>query len=254
MSFGLLPAKPEELATMTHIRSSQSVLKTATLPAFVDLSPKFPAPGDQGAEGSCTAWAVGYATRGYEARKDVWANIAPTTTSPQYNFSPSYIYNQLNGGQDAGITYPAALSLVKTQGVGTLADMPYVVGQFKTQPSSAARADAAKYKSASFGVIAPNDLATMKSKLAAGYPVMIAITVYPAFLNLPQSATYTQVSGQMLGRHAITVVGYSDAKQAVEVINSWGTWWGARGYGWISYSALNQITNEAYSQLDPSGH
>jgi hypothetical protein len=37
----------------------------AFLPSKIDLSKKFPTPGDQGQLGSCTAWAVGYAARSY---------------------------------------------------------------------------------------------------------------------------------------------------------------------------------------------
>ena len=37
------------------------------LPEVVDLSHYFPVPGDQGNQGSCTGWAVGYAARAYYA-------------------------------------------------------------------------------------------------------------------------------------------------------------------------------------------
>ena len=35
------------------------------LPREVDLSARFPRAGSQGQQGSCTAWAVGYAVRSY---------------------------------------------------------------------------------------------------------------------------------------------------------------------------------------------
>ncbi len=41
--------------------------------------------------------------------------------------------------------------------------------------------------------------------------------------------------------HAITMVGWDDAKKAVRCRNNWGTGWGESGYCWISYDAVPQI-------------
>jgi hypothetical protein len=41
--------------------------------------------------------------------------------------------------------------------------------------------------------------------------------------------------------HAITAVGWSDAKQAIRVRNQWNVDWGDKGYGWIAYSAVPHI-------------
>ena len=232
---------------MTQIRH---VLGTVALPSFVDLSAKMPAVGNQGSEGACVAWASAYAMRGYEARRDVWSSIDPKNTAPALNISPSFVYNQINGGHDAGSSIPAALSLMQSKGAATLADMPYVAGQFKTQPSAAALADAAHYKLSSYGYIAPNNLTSIKAELAAGSPVILAINVYNNFFLLGSNQIYSAVSGAYQGGHAVTVVGYNDSKQAVEIINSWGPSWGTAGYGWISYPALNQIAVEAYSAID----
>jgi hypothetical protein len=249
-SLGLVNAQPSEVLRMTHIRRTLGVV---SLPAAVDLSAKMPSVGDQGAEGSCVAWATAYAMRGYEAREDVWSASAPKSTDPTLNFSASFVYNQVNGGRDAGTSIPAALNLLQQKGAATLADMPYVAGQYTTQPSAAAVADAAHYKLASYGYIAPTDLTSMKVQLAAGIPVMLAIKVYSNFFSLGANQVYTGVAGTLEGGHAVSIVGYDDTKQAVEIINSWGPYWGTAGYGWISYSALSQIGLEAYSAIDDHG-
>jgi hypothetical protein len=41
----------------------------AFLPDRVDLSDRFPTPGDQGRQNSCVGWSVGYAARAYYANK-----------------------------------------------------------------------------------------------------------------------------------------------------------------------------------------
>ena len=71
------------------------------LPEEVDLSSKFPTPGDQGQQSSCTAWATGYAMRSYyEGKRRNW-----DFSSPERIISPAYIYNRLHdfrGNCDTG--------------------------------------------------------------------------------------------------------------------------------------------------------
>ena len=249
-ALGFIPADPADIARMAHIRRT---LALVALPSSVDLSPKMPAVGNQGQEGSCVAWASAYAMRGYEARRDVWSSVEPQTTNPAYNFSASFIYNQVNGGRDDGSTIPAALSLMETKGTATLADMPYVAGSYMTQPSSAALSDAANYKLASYGYIAPTDLTSIKTQLAAGLPVVVAIKVYRNLFSLGYNKIYTGIGGTYEGGHAVAIVGYNNSKSAVEIINSWGPYWSTGGYGWISYAALSKIAVEAYSAIDTNG-
>jgi Papain family cysteine protease len=249
-SLGLITADPADIARLPSIRH---VLSVGGLPSSTDLSAKMPAVGNQGGEGSCVAWALAYAMRGYEAREDVWSSIAPQTTDPALNFSPSFVYNQLAHGKDTGITIPAALTLLKQKGAATLADMPYVAGQFTTQPPAAAFADAVHYKLSSFGSIAPTDLTSMKAQLAAGIPVLLAIKVYSNLYALKSNQVYTGISGTYEGGHAVSLVGYDDAKQTFKFINSWGPGWGTAGYGTISYPGLSQVVVEAYSAIDDRG-
>lgn len=39
--------------------------------------------------------------------------------------------------------------------------------------------------------------------------------------------------------HAITIVGWDDDLQAWLIKNSWGEFWGEKGYGWVGYDACN---------------
>ncbi|MEO1987226.1 MAG: C1 family peptidase [Martelella sp.] len=45
-------------------------------------------------------------------------------------------------------------------------------------------------------------------------------------------------TGRPDGGHAVTLVGYKESGQYFKFINSWGTNWGDRGYGRLSYDAL----------------
>ena len=56
------------------------------------------------------------------------------------------------------------------------------------------------------------------------------------------------------GGHAVLAVGYDDAKKigsakgALLIRNSWGTGWGAEGYGWLPYDyVLKGLANDFWS-------
>ncbi|PSN67702.1 cysteine proteinase [Corynespora cassiicola Philippines] len=40
-------------------------------------------------------------------------------------------------------------------------------------------------------------------------------------------------------QHVVLVVGYDDNRGAWLIRNSWGTWWGDNGYGWVGYGQMN---------------
>jgi hypothetical protein len=46
------------------------------------------------------------------------------------------------------------------------------------------------------------------------------------------------------------VVGYDDARQALKLMNSWGTSWGNGGYAWLAYDILPKVVREAYVVTD----
>jgi hypothetical protein len=85
----------------------------------------------------------------------------------------------------------------------------------------------------------------LKSRLAAGDPIVIGFMVDKGFDQLRGSQVYAGQQG-MTYPHALTVVGYDDYKQAFKVINSWGIEWGQKGFGWISYDAFQRDAREAY--------
>lgn len=51
--------------------------------------------------------------------------------------------------------------------------------------------------------------------------------------------------------HAVTLVGWDDARSAWLIKNSWNTWWGESGYMWISYNCNNVGLGTAWVQPAP---
>lgn len=203
------------------------------LPSAVDLSASLPAPGDQGRQGSCVGWAVAYATKTYqEVVEQGWSR-----DQARYQYSPSFIYNQINGGSDNGAYMGTALDLVVSKGADSLKFFPYSDSNFTTQPDAASLTRAANFKALSWSTLAQSTSA-IKLALASGSPVLVTFDVMSDFDNLSaQNPTYdTAAPATNRGNHAAVLTGYDDQRGAFRLLNSWGTGWGLSGTGWLAYS------------------
>jgi C1A family cysteine protease len=216
-----------------------------TLPSAVDLSKDFPIPASQGQQSSCVGWATAYALKTYQERVEIGWSLEPA----EHKFSPAYIYNQINHGRDNGSQIYDALDLVVTQGVATFATMPYSDQDFLTQPSTAARQEAAQFKGKSWKTA--NGTMEIKDALANRLPVVVAILVFDDFLHLQGPNSVYNTFGTFQGSHAVTIVGYDDDRYggAFKIINSWSQNWGAGGYFWMPYTVANQVLSTPYGFL-----
>ena len=210
-----------------------------TLPSAVDLSKDFPIPADQGRQNSCVGWATAYAMKTYQERVEIGWSLEPA----EHKFSPAYIYNQINHGGDNGSQLFDALNVVVNQGVATLASTPYNDRDFLTQPSNAARQEAAHYKGKSWKTA--NGTMEIKDALANRLPVVVVTEVFDSLHHLQGPNSVYNTFGTYEGRHAVTIVGYDDDRYggAFKLINSWSRNWGDGGYFWMPYSVANQFVN-----------
>ncbi|MCB1325985.1 MAG: hypothetical protein H7A21_15240 [Spirochaetales bacterium] len=251
---GFNPTSEEQLATVPEV-ARQSLM---TLPERVDLSANMPPVGDQGTQGSCVAWAVGYALKSYQERiEHRWAYDSPVLGGQGNRvFSPAYIYNQLNGGIDMGLMIDDALRLLVRRGVAPWKYMPYDPGNFRRQPLELAHAEAERYKAKRFSRIDGRNIPTIKALLAAGHALPFGMTFDMAFYNL-RGGIYDRAGGRVLGGHSMTLVGYDDTRVsagghigAFKVINSWGDGWGEDGFGWISYKMWTKLRPQTFIVYD----
>ena len=212
------------------------------LPDKVDLSSKFPQPGYQGAIGSCAAWAVGYACKTYQ--ETIERHLDPQITASQ--FSPSFIYNMVNKGENKGSTFPEVFNLVKELGCATMSTMPYTT-DYLLKPNTKAIKEAENYKIQDYKRLqnGPGLIPAMKASLAKGQAVIIALRVYENFRKL-KNEIYDEISGPQTGGHGMCLVGYDDHNKTFKLINSWGKKWGENGYCRISYDLVDKLFMEAY--------
>jgi C1A family cysteine protease len=242
-----LGARPDTIQTKNRVgfySSGLSVQAIQALPASADLTAQLPPVGNQGNQSSCVAWAVAYALKTYQEKVEENWDVQTDTC---HQFSPSWIYNQINGGYDLG-SYPSdALDLLVNKGCDTLCYFPYYSYDWTAQPDYASYQRAINFKSLSWFFI--NTVNDMKFQLANGNAVICTFRIYPDFdeLNVgnpiyDDANPYSdpQYPDGYRGYHAVCLVGYDDSKQAFKLINSWGaTDWGLQGYGWLSYQFCN---------------
>ncbi|MDP4203875.1 MAG: C1 family peptidase [Bacteroidota bacterium] len=203
-----------------------------------------PSIGDQGGEGSCVGWAVGYTALGI-------------LMYPQYGNwyaarrSPNYVYNQIKQSSDcgSGSLTTNALNLVLNQGDCSWNSMPYVDGDCATLPNTTQQTEAAQNKALQWAALDKTDITGMKQAIDLGYPVVIAFAVYQSFKDMFNSGNgiWNANSGAFLGNHATCIVGYDDNKAMVKVQNQWGAAGGDQGFFWIPYTFIQSgCLKEAY--------
>ena len=228
--------------------------KTATYRAFLpertDLSSRFPLPGDQGKEGSCVAWAVGYAARAYYAGAAEGRDVRKMSNVP----SPGFIYDSVVATPNdciSGLIITNALDFLKLKGSMSYSDYPYHPLHC-SRPAQNLTARATDFRIDDWLAVDFDDVDQVKGELAKGNPVIIGLKrTTLAFDHLKKNQIYqidadARSASNRTSGHAVTVVGYDERRQAFHLINSWGASWGDGGYGWISYDTFKSEVGEAY--------
>ena len=215
---------------------------TVSLPRSIDLSGNFPVPGSQGMQSSCVGWAVAYLKSYQERLEERWDFTRNT------QFSPAWIYNQINDGRDEGSHPLRAMELIQSKGAATLATMPYDPNDHLTQPDDRAIEEALSFLGGTIERV--DSVNQYKAALAHRVPFVLGIPVYPSFNGLRgANAAYNDLSGTWQGGHAVVVVGYDDYRfgGAFKVLNSWGSGWGDRGFFWIPYDTFRDSRFDTYA-------
>ena len=242
---GLIPLSDEEYDALDE----RDPLMRGVLPEFIDLSSFLPEAGNQGAQGSCVGWAVGYALKTYHEAKEGQI-VRP---DDYYHFSPAFIYNTIKQGDDcmAGSRITDALNLVQQIGAVSMSDFPYIEASCDL-PTVAVSERGADYKIKNYNRLRRGDLFGIKEALSNEKPVVAGMYVYPDFYFWEGNGVYevAQTDEDARDYHAVTIVGYDDSKEALKIFNSWGPEWGDDGYVWMHYDTAKEIVREAYVTTD----
>jgi hypothetical protein len=240
-------------------------LAPGSLPRSISLERYAPRAGDQGQQGSCTAWATAYAAR------TIQESVSKGADPNEIAFSPSYLYNQLTNGSCTGTSIRAAMELVKKQGLVPLQEFPYNDQECDRRPNATLREQAQQFRLLGYNRLTQNgddyrvDLNAIKQNLAQGAPVVIGMLVGGSFYRMQGKKLWQPTQQDFdamqrsrgasivndgaeagFGGHALCVIGYDDDYEggAFQIQNSWGPDWGERGNFWMRYRDFEIFTNE----------
>ena len=235
------------------------------LPASVDLRPWCAPIEDQGSLGSCTANA-GVGMMEYFERKAFGKHIDASRL-----FLYKVTRNLLHWTGDTGAFLRSTMGALVLFGVPPEEYWPYKIADFDKEPSAFCYAFGQAYQAISYyrldppGTSAAQLLNTIKTNLSGGLPSMFGFTVYSSYSQASATGKlpYPTPKEKIVGGHAIVAVGYDDKMKikntnpgAVETVgaflirNSWGTGWGAAGYGWLPYQyVLSGLAEDWWSLI-----
>jgi C1A family cysteine protease len=225
-----------------------------TLPKKVDLRSHFSPIEDQGSLGSCTANAAVGLMEYFERR----------AFGRHLDASRLFLYkverNLLGWTGDTGAYLRTAMEAMVLFGAPPERYWPYdgrapaSNTRYDVEPPAFCYAFASSYQALKYFRLDPNTatssqvLHNIRTFLAGGFPSMFGFPVYSEFdYPLPGALiAYPTPTSHYRGGHAIVACGYDDTLQigadkgALLVRNSWGTGWGASGYGWMSYKYVTE--------------
>lgn len=205
--------------------------------------------------GTCFAYASAYAGR------SILYNRTNNDTSAAMKFSAGYIVRKLqrrrlgNRFCTKGASTVAACESIEKEGVVPFERYP---DECSLLGVTRLAAEAAKYKAKATSLFEPcaSDslkIASIKEALANSNPVVLGMNAVTSFHRNNADATpdlWTPTDAEIKNNncksanHAICVVGFDDTKYGgvFEVMNSWGTDWKNKGFTYVRYSQLVQLS------------
>ncbi|MBP1733459.1 MAG: peptidase papain [Deltaproteobacteria bacterium] len=270
---GWLPDYPDFRDYTAEHKTVQPLLKQmkvgkavkASLPASVDLRAWCPPIEDQGSLGSCTANA-GVGMMEYFERRAFGKHIDASRL-----FLYKVTRNLLHWTGDTGAFLRSTMGALVLFGVPPEEYWPYKIADFDKEPTAFCYAFGQAYHAIDYyrldppGTVITDLLARIKTNLAAGLPAMFGFTVYSSYTQAGTTGKipFPTPKEKIVGGHAIVAVGYDDKMKikntnqgatettgAFLIRNSWGTGWGAAGYGWLPYQyVLSGLAEDWWSLI-----
>ena len=199
---------------------------------YVDLRPWASPVEDQYRLGSCTGQAV---VGAYELL------LNKNQPDQLIDLSRLFVYYNarlLEDGVsiDQGAYVRDAIKAVRQYGVCAESLWPYDTEKFAIKPGLECYNDAKRRTIKNYYRLVT--LQDILDALNADHPVVFSLAVYPQFddisadnpiLAMPKSDDH------FLGGHAMTLVGYDLHRQLLLARNSFGAYWGDKGYCWIPF-------------------
>lgn len=236
----------QQLARLTLATQPIGELKAAptdTTARAVDYTARMPTVKNSGNEGSTVGFAVA-TTLEYQIEKTLGKRI---TISPRYIYYCARLKTG-NTDTDSGAMLRDAIdALLKNGGVAEEA-WPYKAGEFAAKPPKNID-QAERFKISRAWPV--HDVKELKAALQTYGPVVGGFAVYESGESADALKTgiipIPSPKEPIIGGHAVCFVGFDDSKKLLKFQNQWGTDWGDKGYGYISYEYAEAFLNDAWA-------
>ncbi len=211
----------------------------SVLPDYVDWTSMFPACYNQGRLGSCTANAIAGAFEFERTRQKLVPDFVPSRLF-------IYFFERKREGTvalDSGAYIRDGFKSINNEGVCGEQLWAYFddVTHFIIKPDARALFSAAHHRAIRYEAVA-QDLQHIKTVLASGRCVVFGFVVYASFMSqivaLTGQVPMPLPGENVLGGHAVVIVGYNNQTQTFRCRNSWGSNWGINGYFDIPFMYL----------------
>lgn len=223
------------------------------IPIFHSLRPFAPEIGDQGRIGSCTGWATGYAA--LTISRAVRDQIKDQVKINNIAQSALYIYNNIKITEDcnSGAFLHSALEFLKQN--GDCLNEDFSSDDCNTLPPSGfdslhelirIKEYAAVYSILDSDIVKVNKV---KKSLIDNKPVIVGLNISNDFLMLRNEIWEQKEDAPSIGGHAMCIIGYDEVLEAFEVMNSWGTSWGDKGFVWVPYDVFSRNALYGYQMI-----
>jgi C1A family cysteine protease len=206
------------------------------LPNIVDLRHQMSRVEDQGDLGSCTA----------NAWVGVIEYLDKVKDGHYHNWSRLFLYyneRALHRDQnvDSGAYIRDGAKALAKQGICQETHWKYDITKFAEKPPATCYTEALTHQALVYSRVAQTQEAVLNA-LALGNPVVVGFTVYESFESPEVEKTgMVPLPGpteDVLGGHAVLVVGYDLEKKLFTVRNSWSSHWGDHGYCYFPFAYL----------------
>lgn len=223
-----------------------------SLPEKVSLEEFFPPIGDQGAHGTCVAWAVGYnLNTALNAIKNKWT--PDQLKDPANQTSPGDLWRGIDSADKGEVCYGtnfySALNVLQQKGAANMQTVPTKTPLLPDKSCKGKFVGDSTNRIASFHEVVaassngsgPGQLPSVqqiKAYLKDTIPLAISAHLGDSFNGwdddtVLKSDTYLNPNNAH-AYHAMVLSGYDDSKNAFRVRNSWGDW-GDDGSIWVDY-------------------
>lgn len=143
--------------------------------------------------------------------------------------------------QDAGSFLRTGVMTLRKYGICRESVWEYGTAHLYTKPSDAAYQEAADHQVPTGYRVNHRDIEEIKKSVCLGYPVPFGADLYSSFSHIGSNGKVSVPDinkEDILGGHAMWVIGYNDDLKIAIVMNSWGKSFGDQGFCYFPYEYL----------------